>query len=33
MIEYSTKWQNKNVNNEDDSILNIINKNKSKFIK
>lgn len=33
MIEYSTKWQNKNINNEDESILNIINKNKSKFIK
>lgn len=33
MIEYSTKWQNKNINNENESILNIINKNKSKFIK
>lgn len=33
MIEYSTKWQNKNINNEDESILNIINKNKHKIIK
>ena len=33
MIEYSTIWQNKNINNEDESILNIINKNKTKIIK